>query len=458
MGTPASGYSEADAERWVQESPKSVGRTAFERDRARIVHSSALRRLGAKTQVLGAGTGDFVRTRLTHTLEVAQIGRELGKALGCDPDVVDTACLAHDLGHPPFGHNGERALNEVAGHIGGFEANAQTLRVLTRLEPKSADPKTGRGVGLNLTRASLDASLKYPWTLADAPATMSGRLTRKFGVYDDDLDVFRWLRKGIPAGSISFEAQVMDLADDISYSVHDVEDSVVHNDVSLSVLADPGQARAVVAHVREWYGKGEEESLLAALTRVRNLPFWVPDYDGSIRSLAGLKDLTSQLIGRFCDAVTQATREVHGPGPLTRHGAGLIIPEDTADEILVLKGIAVHFLMAPREKARGHKAQRERLAELVLAIDHRGEDWLHPHFAAAWREAADDATRFRVAVDQVASLTDKSAYDLHHKYCRKAGEGTTRPGPTRAGTGPAGARRAGSGRASGGGSPRRRRS
>src|SRR5206468_11748705 len=119
---------------------------------------------------------------LTHSLEVAQISREVGARLGCDPDVVDVAGLAHDLGHPPFGHNGEAALHQVAGPCGGFEGNAQTLRVLTRLEAKVP------GAGLNLTRASLDATCKYPW-----PAE-PGR--RKFGVYDDDLPVFGWLHPG----------------------------------------------------------------------------------------------------------------------------------------------------------------------------------------------------------------------------------------------------------------------
>jgi dGTPase len=410
------GYEPRDADRFITEPPKLSERTPFERDQARIVHSSALRRLGAKTQVLGAGSGDFVRTRLTHTLEVAQVGRGLGKVLGCDPDVVDAACLAHDLGHPPFGHNGERALDEVARAIGGFEGNAQTLRLLTRLEPKSHDPATGASVGLNLTRAVLDASIKYPWTEPDAPHRPDGTPTRKFGVYADDLPVFAWLRDGAPERAPSFEAQVMDLADDIAYSVHDVEDSVVHNHVSLSVLRDVGQVRAVAAHARDWYGRGDEEALTAALERLRAEPWWVDDYDGSHRALASLKDMTSQLIGRLLASVTRATRAEYGDGPLTRYAARLVIPPDTASEILILKGIAVHFLMSPRERKPAYAQQRERLAALVQAVANRGADALEPHFAAVYSEAADDAARLRVVIDQVASLTDKSAYDWHHRY------------------------------------------
>lgn len=408
------GYVDADRERWLPEAPKSSARTPFERDRARILHSSALRRLGAKTQVLGPSSDDFVRTRLTHTLEVAQVGREIGKVLGCDPDVVDAACLAHDLGHPPFGHNGERALAELARDIGGFEGNAQTLRLLTRLEPKVVDP-SGRSVGLNLTRASLDASVKYPWRFGQGPlSAASGRPTHKFGVYEDDLPVFTWLRSQAPSGRKCLEAQVMDLADDISYSVHDVEDAVVGGRFDLAVLGDPDERARVVEAVQTWYGDAvPADGLLDAMDRLVAAELWHPGFDGSRGALATLKDATSQLIGRFAKAAQLATRARYGPGPLTRYAADLIVPVGTLAEILVLKGLAVAYVMAPRELEPLYHRQREVLADLVRVLSDRAPAALEPPFAADWHAAADDAARLRVVIDQVASLTDVSAAQLH---------------------------------------------
>lgn len=420
-GAPVPGYDDAAQERWSPEGPKSSQRTAFERDRGRLVHSSALRRLGAKTQVLGPGTDDFIRTRLTHTLEVAQVGRELGKALGCDPDVVDTACLAHDVGHPPFGHNGERALAQVARDVGGFEGNAQTLRILTRLEPKRFTDD-GRSAGLNLTRASLDASVKYPWGYGERPLAEDGTPTPKFGVYADDRDVFTWLRSGAPAPTgadegrpaRSIEADVMDLADDIAYSVHDVEDAVVSGRIDLSLLGDGEARERVVEAVHAWYGhRFDAAELEAAIDRIAASGELVTGFDGSRRALAALKDSTSQLIGRFSRSAQQATRALYGPGRLTRYAARLVVPDETLAEILVLKGVAVAYVMAPREHEPLYQRQRDIVAELTHVLLERAPASLELSFADDWAAAADDAARLRVVVDQVASLTDLSATQLH---------------------------------------------
>ncbi len=417
-------YTEADVARHVPEPPKSAARTPFERDRARLVHSSALRRLGAKTQVLGPASDDFVRTRLTHSLEVAQVGRELAKALGCDPDVVDTACLAHDLGHPPYGHNGERALAALAAGIGGFEGNAQTLRLLTRLEPKVVDPVTGHAAGLNLTRASLDAATKYPWTAEAAPARADGTPSGKFGVYADDLAAFTWVREGAPAGVRCIEAEVMDLADDVAYSVHDVEDAVVGGRLDLAALDDAGVRAHVAGRVVEWYGAVVPDAELdAAMARLAATASWVRGFDGSRPALAALKDLTSDLIGRFCAAAFGATRDAYGPGPLTRYAAHLVVPPATTAEILVLKGLAVAYVMAPREAEPLHRRQREMVADLVAVLTDRSPDALEAPFAADWRAAADDAGRLRVVVDQVASLTDVSAAEWHARLVRTSARG-----------------------------------
>jgi dGTPase len=402
------GYAAQDTQRWVEEPPKKSYRSDFERDRARVLHSSALRRLGAKTQVVAPDTDDFVRTRLTHSLEVAQVGRELGRVLGCDPDVVDAACLSHDLGHPPFGHNGESALNDIAHAIGGFEGNAQTLRLLTRLEPKVLDAG-GRPAGLNLTRASLDAACKYPWTAVEAPL-VHGHRTSKFGAYEDDLPIFSWIRDGAPSGRSCIEAQVMDLSDDIAYSVHDVEDAIVAGKFQLRWMENPDHRARVIGYTQQWYLPHSDAAAIdAALARLEATPVWVREADGSRRSMAALKNMTSQLIGRFCDSALALTRAAYGAAPLTRYSGEVMVPEETVLEIAVMKGLATTFVMTTDHRQPIYERQREVLHALVTALSATGERHLEPMFAADWRAAQDDAGRLRVVVDQVASLTDGSA-------------------------------------------------
>ena len=399
------------------EPAKNPQRTPFERDRARVLHSSALRRLGAKTQVLGPGSDDFVRTRLTHSLEVAQVGRSLGQALGCDPDVVDTACLAHDLGHPPYGHNGEKALDVIAAPIGGFEGNAQTLRLLTRLEPKTLTP-CGRSVGLNLTRASLDAVAKYPWTRGGGPGGPQGRSARKYGCYDDDLPIFEWMRDGAPAARRCLEAQVMDLSDDVGYSVHDVEDAIALGRLDPACLTEPREVDELLEATRAWYGNDlSADALGAAFDRLSAQPYWIRSYHGTVADAAHLKNLTSEIIGRFVSAVATSTRQTYGSGPLTRYEAELVIPEETAAEILLLKGIAVRYVMEPREHEPVYLRQRTLIFDLADALMTGNGKAIDSVLTDAWHQAEDDDARLRVVVDQIAALTDTSARAWHARLC-----------------------------------------
>ena len=407
-------YTPADRERWVREDPvhKRADRDDFARDRARLVHSASLRRLSAKTQVVQPSDDDFVRNRLTHSLEVAQIGREFGAALGCSADVVDTACLAHDIGHPPFGHNGEQVLDEIAQGIGGFEGNAQTLRLLTRLEAKRVHPD-GRPAGLNLTRASLDASTKYPWARGEGPEA-----TRKFGVYAEDREVFDWFRDGIPAGRRCLEAEVMDWSDDVAYSVHDVEDAVASGRLDLRRLRDTSDVEQVLAMAGGLYAADlGADDLGAALERVLATGAVPTAYDGSRRDLAALKDMTSRLIGRFVLAVEVATRERHGAGDLTRYAADLVVPDVTRAECAVLKAVAAHFVMYAEERVEVMAGQRAVVKDLVTAYRDAPEERLDPDLLVDWKAADSDAAALRVVIDQVASLTDVRALTLHRRWC-----------------------------------------
>jgi dGTPase len=409
LGEPAAA---PDAERRVAEPAKDTGhgRSPYERDRARVLHSAAFRRLAAKTQVHTAGTDDFLRTRLTHSLEVAQVAREMGARLGCDPDVVDTAGLAHDLGHPPFGHNGEDALDAAAQDCGGFEGNAQTLRVLARLEAKVIAPD-GTSAGLNLTRAALDAACKYPWVRRPGE--------RKFGAYADDVVTLAWLRRGAPGdGRRCLEAQVMDWADDVAYSVHDVEDGIHGGYIKMRRLLDDADERvALCMDAAEAYSTESVQNLSAVLVALLADPVLAPlgSYDGSHGAQASLKRMTSVFTGRFVAAAVGATEAKYGPGPHRRYGADLVVPREIRAQCALLKGIALRYVMRrPGAEAR-YERQRELLTELVHRLSLRAPEPLDPIFAPLWRAAPDDTARLRVVVDQVASLTDPAAVEWHSR-------------------------------------------
>ena len=453
------GYDECATARWVAEPPKRAGRSDFERDRARVLHSAALRRLAAKTQVVRATSADFPRTRLTHSLECAQIGRELGQEIGCDPDLVDAACLAHDIGHSPFGHNGEAALNELAAAIGGFEGNAQTLRLLTRLEPKT------EGAGLNLTRATLDATLKYPWFRVSpggpppqTPPILGGNLPPqtpaapgKFGAYAEDAEVFGWIRQGAPDRRPCLEAQVMDWADDVAYSVHDMEDGFHAGLITFKNLKSETE-RAEVSRTAIAYCPGgvTEAELTEILDALLALDIWPASYDGAPGTVAALKNLTSELIGRFCVAAQQATlaaasesalhptnatvpaNPVPTPAPdlaspfshtspighsFTRYAADLVVPRRQRLECALLKAITARYVMNRAGVLAAQARERELLTELAHAIERGAPQTLDPLLRPSWDAATADAALRRVVIDQVASLTDTSAIAWHHRLC-----------------------------------------
>ncbi len=402
-------YSDHDRERRSPEPPKAAGgrRTPFARDRARVLHSTALRRLAGKTQVVGPGEGAEVsgvpRTRLTHSLEVAQIGRGIAEELGCDPDIVDTAGLAHDIGHPPFGHNGEIALDAVARDCGGFEGNAQTLRILTRLEPKVG------GSGLNLSRATLDAACKYPWVRRGGD--------RKYGAYEADAEVFAWVRDGAPERRASLEAQVMDWADDVAYSVHDVEDGILSGRIDLGALESETERTALVVVAAGAFGADPAElakagDALLALPVVDAVRSFDTDTAGTVGHVA-LKALTSELVGRFVMAAVDGTQEVHGTGPLSRYAADLVVPPWALAEVALLKAVALRYVMSDPQRLAMQARQRDLLTELAAALLAGAPGSLDPVLAEDWAAAPDAAGRLRAVVDQVAQLTDQQAIARH---------------------------------------------
>ncbi len=396
---PSVGYSPADCERWTPEAGKPGDeRSPWEIDRARILHSAAFRRLQRKTQVFAPAEGDFFRTRLTHSIEVSQIAKGIALRVGADPTLCEAASLAHDIGHPPFGHAGERVLNECMEGFGGFEGNAQNLRVLATLEVKSdAYP------GLNLTRATLDALLKYKRSYAEARS--SGRA--KF-FYDDDLGLVEWLCAGRREERTSFECQIMDWADDVAYSVHDVEDGMWAGLIQRRRLAGDGLAEAIARAVP----RADARCIEAVMAELRPVVL----ASGERERKAVRKMWSSKVIYEMVHAAS--ARQVADAGRGPRYGWALEVDPGVRLKSEVLKALAGELVFNHRRVASVQPAANRIVGQLFQRLVSSPSDALFPRdVREQLQEAA--ASRERIVCDYVSGMTDDFARRIFTRLVRR---------------------------------------
>jgi dGTPase len=387
---PRIGYSERDWERVHPEQTKpDEERSPFEIDRARLIHSASFRRLQGKTQVFAPGLDDFLRTRLTHSLEAAQIGKGLALRLGADPDLIEAICLAHDLGHPPFGHTGEDALNRCMQDYGGFEGNAQNLRNINYLSTKFYEFD-----GLNLTRATLDGILKYK--IPYEPG-------RKKFYYTDDQPLIDWAcRYGHPKER-SFECQIMDWADEVAYSVHDLEDGMkVGMITSNRLIHTPGVKESLGAENFEW-----------VLDCVR----LVEQKTVARERKAARKILTSRLIRDFINASRREEVPMTDETSL-RYRYRLVIDKPLRLRCAVLKKVMFRLIVEDARVAI-HENKAERIIEGLFAVfssQNPNTAFLFPDdFRDLWLAAQNERERIRIACDYIAGMTDAYAQTTYAK-------------------------------------------
>ena len=371
----------------------SPTRNAFRRDCDRIIHSSAFRRLAHKTQVFVYHEGDHYRTRLTHTLEVAQIARSLARALGLDEDLAEALALAHDLGHPPFGHAGERALDEALGGFGGFDHNAQALRIVTELERRYAGFD-----GLNLTWETLEGLVKHNGPLTDRAGRAIGRYAER-GVpaailaYNKIQDLELWSQP-------SAEAQVAALADDIAYDAHDIDDGLRADLFTLDDIA----AVPLVGDI------------------VRGIDSKFPALDAARRVHETVRALITRMIE---DVIAETGRRVAAHKP-------------SAGEVRKAKGPLVEFSPSMKKAdadIKGFLYPRMYRHERVMRVMDEAQAVVRDLFAhyvatpadlpAEWAHAAalsDAGARARHIADYIAGMTDRYALIEHAKYFKATPE------------------------------------
>jgi dGTPase len=243
----------------------------------------------------------------------------------------------------------------------------------------------------------------------------------KFGYYADDAVAYRWIKEQAPDGQLCIEAQVMDWADDVAYSVHDLEDGLQAGHITVRALRGAAERAAVTELATRYSPRGTGEAELEGVfDGLLGLPFWPRSFDGGPAALAALKQLTSELIGRFCGSAQESTlKAAEGRFPLTRYAADLVVPRQQRLECALLKAVTAHFVMSRKGVAARQAAERELIAELAAAVRAGAPDTLDPLLRPGYLAAESDQARLRVVVDQIASLTDTSAIAWHDRLCRR---------------------------------------
>ncbi len=407
------------------------------RDRDRILYTSALRRLASVTQVVSPSEGHIFHNRLTHTLEVGQIARRLAEKFldespglardlgGIDADIVEAAALAHDLGHPPFGHVAEEELDRCARdrHLDdGFEGNAQSFRILVH----GAAHREGYR-GLNLTRRTLNAVLKYPWLRDVRDPREDNKRFRKFGAYTADEASLAFARAGCADGVQAVEAEIMEFADDIGYSIHDLDDFYRAGLIPLGLVAAGGDEYD--SFLEEWKRdtRGISSEEIEGHREVfLNLLKFIPvreSYRGTLRQRAALKAFTSAKIGQFVRAAVLTERD--GDGRAIR------VPPLLRIEIEFLQRLVWHYVIRNPRLATQQYGQREvvrRLFDIYLdGVQRRDVNLLPPryHEDLAVLPASDHPSRphpseVRLTVDIVSGFTDTQAVVMYRRLLGSA--------------------------------------
>ena len=428
---------------WLERRLKKVSkrqhdhRDPFQRDRARILHSAAFRRLQSKTQVMGSGQSDFYRTRLTHSLEAAQIGSGITAQLRCKypnlcqtlfpatDSLVEAICLAHDIGHPPFGHGGEVALHYMMREHGGFEGNGQTFRIVARLEPFSEHH------GMNLSRRTLLGLLKYPQTLEKLSNSSNHSVIDNFrqlkadewhppkGLYNDDDEIINWLLSPLSTSDRelfqhiksqknghnktrfkSLDCSIMELADDIAYGIHDLEDAIVTGVVNQNDFD---------VHVIQKLLQLDDAWILQYCQSLTKNLFSEQHYLQ--------KDAIGGLVNYLITAIeltnlNEDNTDINFEEPLLKYNATL--PKVTMQVLQIFKDFVYNFVIKQTSIQRLEYRGQQIVMELFEALSSDPLRLLPKNSAKRWQQAKDnDKNEYRVIADYIAGMTDDYATRLY---------------------------------------------